>query len=247
VRRFVAPASRPPHGRPAPRSPRGARATRAARGPALLAAAALALGAAGCGSSGRSTEANLRLQREDLIAASRALAEAQREVAAEIRTTRSAWPSVANGLPSPASAAQSRAIAAAEAGAAAVRLPKLFGEERAAGLTGPGASLAGTFRSFAGLSATGWKMISHALAVDRAGGAAASFARANSPLYIESVYDGHFGLSQIGKKLTAGYAKLGGPAAFGHALSQAEVEALAASYSEAAARLHPHPGVKLGS
>ncbi len=68
-----------------------------------------------------------------------------------------------------------------------------------------------------------------------------------SPLYIESVYDGHFGLAQIGKNLLAGYQKLGGPAAFGTALTQAEVARLAAAYSEPAVRLHPHPGVKLGS
>ena len=214
--------------------------------PALL-AAALVLGAAGCGSSGSSTQASVRLQREDLIATARALAEARGQVATEIRSSRAAWPTVANGLPAQAAAAQRRAIAAAEESAVAVRVPPLFSEQRAAGLTGPGASLAGTFRSFAGLSATGWRMISHALAADAAGGSAASFARSNSPLYIESVYDGHFGLSQIGKKLSAGYSKLGGPAAFGRALTQAEVQALAAAYSEPAARLHPHPGVKLGS
>ncbi len=87
-------------------------------------------------------------------------------------------------------------------------------------------------------------MIEHALAVS---GPGASFARANAPLYIESVYDGHFGLAQIGKNLVAGYQKLGGPAAFGTALRSAEVARLAAAYSEPAVRLHPHPGVKLGS
>ena len=35
--------------------------------------------------------------------------------------------------------------------------------------------------------------------------------------------------------------KLGGPAAFGAALTQAEVARLAAAYSERAVRLHPHP------
>ena len=66
-------------------------------------------------------------------------------------------------------------------------------------------------------------------------------------LYIESVYDAHFGLAQIGKKLLAGYRKLGGQAAFGAALTQGEVDALADAYSEATDRLHPHVGVRLGS
>ena len=46
-------------------------------------------------------------------------------------------------------------------------------------------------------------------------------------LYIESIYDGHFSLAQIGKKLLAGYDKLGGAADFGASLTQAEVDALA--------------------
>jgi hypothetical protein len=40
---------------------------------------------------------------------------------------------------------------------------------------------------------------------------------------------------------------LGGQAAFGTSLSPAEVHALANAYSEAADRLHPHVGVRLGS
>jgi hypothetical protein len=207
----------------------------------------LALAGAGCGSGSVATNAGLRLQREDLIASARALAQARSQVAAEVSATRSAWPAVANGLPAQPTAAQRRAIGAAKQGAQALKLPSLFEEGRSAGITGPGASLAGTFRDYVGLSATGWKMIDYALARGTGGDEAARFARASSPLYIESVYDGHFGLSQIGKKLTDGYSKLGGPTAFGHALTQAEVEALAAAYSEPAARLHPHPGVKLGS
>ena len=61
--------------------------------------------------------------------------------------------------------------------------------------------------------------------------AGARFARENVALYIESVYDGHFDLAQIGKQLSDGYRELGGPAAFGRALTQAEVDALARVYS----------------
>ncbi len=215
---------------------------RSSRGAAALLALGAALAAAGCGSSRAASTAELRLQREDLIATARALSQARPEAASEVAATKAAWPLVANGLPS---GGQGRAqIAAATRSARGLRLPSLFTEKRAAGLTGPGSSLAGTYRAYVGLAGTGWTMIEHALA---ATGAAQSFARANSPLYIESVYDGHFGLAQIGKNLRAGYQKLGGPAAFGAALTQAEVERLAAAYSEPAARLHPHPGVKLGS
>jgi hypothetical protein len=204
-----------------------------------------ALAAAGCGSTTASSTAELRLQREDLIATARALSRARPEAASEVAATKAAWPLVANGLPS---GGQGRAqIAAATRTARALRLPSLFAEQRAAGLTGPGSSLAGTYRAYVGLAGTGWTMIEHALAATGAGGSGASFARVNSPLYIESLYDGHFGLAQIGKNLRAGYEKLGGPAAFGAALTQGEVERLAAAYSEPAVRLHPHPGVKLGS
>ncbi len=209
---------------------------------AALLAAGAALAAAGCGSGRSSSTADLRLQREDLIATARALSQARPEAASEVAATKAAWPLVANGLPAGGrSVAQ---ISSATRRARALRLPSLFTEQRAAGLTGPGSSLAGTYRNYVGLTGTGWTMIDHALAAPAAG---ASFARANSPLYIESVYDAHFGLAQIGKNLLAGYRKLGGPAAFGTALTQAEVARLAAAYSEPAVRLHPHPAVKLGS
>ena len=91
-------------------------------------------------------------------------------------------------------------------------------------------------------------MILAAIAADEHGPpSAARFARANVGLYIESVYDGHFTLAQIGKQLLAGYGELGGPSAFGSLLSAAEVDALAQTYSEANDRLHPHVGVRLGS
>ena len=77
--------------------------------------------------------------------------------------------------------------------------------------------------------------------------AGARFARANVALYIESVYDAHFSLAQIGKQLVKGYKELGGEAAFGASLTQAEIDGLAATYSEATDRLYPHVGVRLGS
>lgn len=209
---------------------------------AVLLVLGAALAAAGCGSGSASSQADLRLQREDLIAAARALEQARPAAAAETAATKAAWPVVANGLP--AGSEENARVDAATRRARALRVPSLFSEQRAQGLTGPASGLAGTYRRFVGLAGTGWTMIQHALSTSGSGEA---FARENSPLYIESVYDGQFGLAQAGKALVAGYEKLGGAAAFGTALTQAEVARLAAAYSEPALRLHPHSGVKLGS
>ena len=159
-----------------------------------------------------------------------------------------AWPLIANGLPAGASAPERASIGAAALRAGEIPLPALFGEVRAASLTGPAAHLAGLFRSFRGLATRGWQLIDAAAEAGARGpSSAASFARANVALYIESVYDGHFSLAQLGKQLADGYAKLGGPSDFGTTLTQAEVDRVTAAYSEASDRLHPHVGVRLGS
>ncbi|HXD53630.1 MAG TPA: hypothetical protein VN618_02645 [Solirubrobacteraceae bacterium] len=213
----------------------------------LIASGAAVVFGAGCGSSSRATEAGLRLQREDLIATAKALERSSGEVAAEATATKAAWPLVANGLKASPSPAETAAIAAAARSAAALRLPGVFGESTASTLTGPAASISGAFRSFQGLTSRGWQMIDYTLGRQRDGDRAAAFARANVALYIESVYDGHFGLAQIGKKLLAGWEKLGGTGSFGGSLPRGEVERLAGLYSERNYRLHPHDGVKLGS
>jgi hypothetical protein len=215
----------------------------------LLLGAALVT-AAGCSGSSRiaSTPAALRLQREDFVAVSRALQTVGVPVAREVAATKMAWPLIANGLPagSPSSVGPS-ASAAAEV-AAKVKVPGLLEESKAASLTGPASQLAGLFSSFSGLTSRGWELIVAAIdAIEHGSPTGARFARANAALYIDSVYDGHFTLAQIGKNLLDGYRMLGGQAAFGTALSQAEVDALAHIYSEPADRLHPHVGVRLGS
>jgi hypothetical protein len=198
--------------------------------------AGLVLSAPGCGASHEArTPAELRLQRQELAAVSRAL------------RAKAAWPLIANGLP-----AETRAlvgpVSAAATSAARVPLPALFGEAPAASLTGPASGLAGLFRSYRGLSTRGWQMIAASIEqIQSRSPGSARFARENIALYIESVYDAHFALAQIGKQLGRAYAMLGGPAAFGPSLTAAEVNALAGSYSEAADRLHPHTGVRLGS
>jgi hypothetical protein len=207
----------------------------------------VAAGITACGSGSSVSNAGLRLQREDLIATARGLEQASSEVAAEAAATKAAWPLVANGPDTGIGADGEARILAAARTAKALKLPSLFGELRVSELTGPAASIAGTFRSYAALSARGWQMIGYALQAERRGGGAASFARANIGLYIESVYDGHFGLAQIGKKLLAGWEKLGGTGAFGATLPRAEVERLAGTYSERNYRLHPHDAIKLGS
>ncbi|MGO8906393.1 MAG: hypothetical protein ACLQMH_12325 [Solirubrobacteraceae bacterium] len=214
----------------------------------LLLPIAMLIGAAGCGGSHQtSTPAELRLQRADLVAVSRELQALEGPVAREVAPARAAWPLVAKGLArAPASAQPS--ISAAATAAASIRQPQLFDEANASSLTGPASVLAGQFRTFDGLATRGWQLIGAAIAqIDSGPPSAARFARENVALYIDSVYDGHFTLAQVGKALALAYAKLGGAAAFGRALSPAEVQALSSAYSEPTVRLEPHPTVRLGS
>ena len=212
----------------------------------LLALLGSTVAAGGCGGRTASTS-ELRLQREDLIAVARALQGAEGPVRAEVAASRLAWPLVVNGL-SVSTAGTRTPVAAAAESAARLRLPALFQEAQAASLTGASSGLAGLFRTFKGLTTRGWQLIGAAIQqVEHGSPAATRFARANVALYIDSVYDGHFSLAQIGKQLMEGYEDLGGASAFGASLTQPEVQRLASTYSEASDRLHPHVGVKLGS
>jgi hypothetical protein len=191
--------------------------------------------------------AELALKREDLIATVRALEQVRASVAQEVAATKALWPSIAKGLPT-APASLHAQIEAAAASATALRVPAPFGEEASRSLTGPATMIAGTYRTFAELSRSGWQLIAaDARGIEGGSRAAAGFARANVDLYIESVYDAHFALSQIGKKVRKAFHDLGGPPAFGIALSEARVDALAGFYSEANDRLEPHVAAKLGS
>ena len=140
------------------------------------------------------------------------------------------------------------AFRAAATAAAKLKTPALFEARAATSITGPGSQLAGALRNSITLSARGWQMIDFAVEqIEHGAPTSARFARANVNLYIESVYDAHYSLAQIGKQLLTAYKKLGGATAFGAALTQREVDAVAGAYSEADLRLHPHVGVKLGS
>ncbi len=212
----------------------------------MLGAAALAAG--GCGSSPHATAAEARLERADLIAVVHTLDAQEASVRSEVAAAKAAWPLLIDGLPADTRELPRSAVRSANERAAALRLPALFQERRAASLAGPATSLAGTFRSYFLLTVRGWRLVDAALeAVEHGSAADARFARANVALYIESIYDAHFALAQIGKQMPIDYNRLGGAAAFGASLTPAEIEALATSYSEADDRLQPRARVRLGS
>jgi hypothetical protein len=220
----------------------------AARAAALALLALGALAAGGCGKSSTPSPAELALEREDLVVVARTLQSVQGESAAEVAASRAAWPQVFAGLPRRRTGLYSPQIRAAIETASRLDLPTLFEPRPAAALTGPASGLTGLYRAFSGLAGRGWQMVGAAIfQMEHGTPAAARFARDNLALYIDSIYDAHFGLAQIGKQLRAAYAKLGGEAVFGEALRQAEVDALARAYSDAGARLEPHVQVKLGS
>jgi len=215
---------------------------------ALLLTSCAAIAAVGCGGAGQNTNpARLRLEREDLVAVIHALEHARASVSIEVAATKAAWPLIAHGLPA-TTASVREPVRAAAAGAARLAVPAILGEAQQSTLTGPGAGLASLFRSFDAVAPRSWQMIAAAIgSIEHGSQAAARFARANVALYIEGVYNGHFVLAQIGKPLLSDYHKLGGPAAFGGSLSDSEVSALAAAYSQTTDVLHPHVVAHLGS
>jgi hypothetical protein len=218
------------------------------RGALTAASLAAALALIGCGSSPPQSPVELALEREDLVVVSRALQSLQGQSEAEIAATRAAWPLIANGLADRPRDLYPPTLRAAIESAQRLSLPTILDERNAAALTGPAYGIAGLYRAFTGLASRGWQMIGASIyQIEHGTPHAAHFARLNVALYIDAVYDAHFGLAQIGKHLKAAYAKLGGQAVFGVALTQAEADALAALYSEARARLDPHVGVTLGS
>lgn len=215
---------------------------------ALLVLGLVALALGGCGGKSTRSTGALRLEREDLAAVAHALSRVTPSVKGEVSATKTAWPLVANGIPTAPNATSRSLVKTASDAARNLRTPALFEERSAVSITGPAAGLAGTLRSFIVLSARGWQMIGAAIdQIEHGSPASARFARANANLYVEAVYDAHFSLAQIGKQVLAAYGKLGGPAAFGTTLTQREVDALAQAYSETNDRLHPHEGVRLGS
>jgi hypothetical protein len=204
--------------------------------------------ASGCGKATPTSPAELALEREDLVIVARALQSLEGQTEAEVAATKAAWPTVANGLPARRSGLYPPRVRAAIESAEELELPTVLDERNAASLTGAAYGLAGLYRTFTGLASRGWQGTGAAIyQIEHGSPPAARFAHANAPLYIDSIYDAHFGLGQIGKQLLSAYKKLGGEEVFGVALTQAEANAIAAAYSQAHDRLEPHVGVKLGS
>jgi hypothetical protein len=209
----------------------------------LLAAAGLVGG--GCArSSGRSvTSAELRLERAQLMLVSEGLRAARAQLEREVDASRAVWPQIAKGLPRSASVRLRLAIAHASASAGQLAQPSFLAH--AGQLTGPAAGLASLYETFARLAQRSWELTGATVAsIAHGPPPAARFARANSSLYIDAIYDAHFDLSLLGKELTNDYERLGGQRAFGAKLDKANVEQLARAYSIAAVRLAPHPSAQ---
>lgn len=212
---------------------------------------------AGCGSSSSShtqSSRELALERAQFEQVSSQLSDLELAVKREIVASRVAWPSIASGLPQALGSGLRTALSVANVRAKALPEPSFLANARK--LTGPASGIAGDYENYEQLAQRGWNLIeataqtiastgsaaTNATAADASAAAQASFERMNSPLYIDAIYDGHFDLSLLGKSLVSGYEKLGGSEAFGAALTQPQVNALAEAYSIPAVRLEPHPG-----
>lgn len=213
---------------------------------ALLAAVVLFIGLAlaggGCGKSTRRnpSAAELTLERTQFAQVAGGLLSARPGVAREVAASRAAWREIAGGLPSSFSYSLRGQVAAASAQAGALPQPAFLASAKR--LTGPAAGLAALYETFTRLAERGWRLTDASIASISGGSSAdARFARGNSSLYIDSIYDAHFDLSLLGKSVAKGYERLGGPSAFGAKLTQAQIERLAAAYAIPTARLAPHP------
>ena len=224
-------------------------------GIALLIGAAMLIAGCGSGSSSHAqSSGELALERAQFEQVSSQLSGLKAAVKREVAASRVAWPSIAGGLPQALGSGLRTAVSAANARAKALPEPPFLANARK--LTGPASGIAGIYENYEQLAQRGWNLTeaavqtitsagsiaTNATAASASAAAQASFERANSPLYIDAIYDAHFDLSLLGKSLASGYEKLGGPGAFGAALTQAQVNALAEAYSIPAVRLEPHPG-----
>jgi hypothetical protein len=222
-------------------------------GVAILLVGAVTL-LAGCGSGSSShaqSSRELALERAQFAQVSSQLSGLEAAVKREVAASRLAWPAIAGGLPQTPGSGLRTAVNTANAGAKALPEPSFL--SGASKLSGPASGIAGIYKNYEQLAQRGWNLTEAAVQTiasaksaatnltTASAAAQASFARTNSPLYIDAIYDGHFDLSLLGKSLAGGYEKLGGQQAFGAALTQAQVNALAGAYSIPGVRLEPHP------
>ena len=208
----------------------------------------VALALAGCGSHKVATPAEAKLENEDFLAVTAALAAAAPQVEAEVAATKAAWPAILGGVKGRPTAGTRAKVRLAAQQAAQLKLPALLTEAGSAQLTGPASPLAGRFRSFQTLGSRSWQLLESSLdEIEHGSRSEAHFARQNLPLYIESIYDAHFTLSETGKQLLAAYKKLGGAKSFGSSLTPSQLQQLADRYSKERNELSPKEQVKLGT
>ncbi|MGN6371628.1 MAG: hypothetical protein ACTHM1_01355 [Solirubrobacteraceae bacterium] len=208
----------------------------------------LALAGGGCGKSSDSSpnDAELALERAQFAQIVDGLGSAQPSVEREVAASRIAWHAIAGGLPSPFPSSLRRDVTAASIRAGALSQPPFLASVKR--LTGPASGVAALYESFARLAERGWRLTDASMASIASGSPAdARFARENSSLYIDSIYDAHFDLSLIGKSVVKGYEQLGGASAFDAKLTHAEIHRLAGAYSIPAVRLAPHPAPSIES
>lgn len=214
----------------------------------------LCLALFGCGGKSGSSAMSERLaafERADLVMVAQALARAEPSLSREIAAARAVWPAISHGLPASVPASLQRQIAAGRDAAKAILAPAFMTQLPGATfkprqyLTGPGANIAGLFQSFSNLAEQGWRLIGATIESSRRQPASAAFLRANARLYIACIYDAHFDLALIGRRLASGYRSLGAGRRFGAMLTEAQVNSLAAFYSDRL-RLEPHAIERLG-
>lgn len=225
------------------------------RGAAVVATAILAFGAAGLLAGCGSGESNISrreyaLERAQFEQVADELGEVRAAVHREVATSRGVWPLIYNGLPARIGVRLQNGVKAASEVAGDLPAPRFMAQQST--LTGPASSIAGLYEDYDRLAERGWRLTETGIAGIVSGPVSVQrFVRANSPLYIHAIYDGHFDLSLIAKKLLEGYEKIedlseerkfAGIGGFGPSLTQGQVSALAAAYSIPAVRLEPHPG-----
>jgi hypothetical protein len=215
---------------------------------ALLVLVGLSVTACGkSGSKGSVTSSTaLSLERADLLLVVHALQAAQASVQREVTATRQAWPLIAHGVPAEISAPLQLKVDAANKAASEIQAPSFMTQTEGPttkprrDLTGPAAGIAGLFQSFSVLSEHGWRLIAATTqGIGHGSASTTRFLRANAPLYIASIYDGHFDLASIGKNLHKAYLKLGESPGFSGSLHTDEVDKLASFYGDGL-RLRPH-------
>jgi hypothetical protein len=208
----------------------------------------LALAGGGCGKSAHRnpSAAELALERRQFAQVVHGLLSAQPGIGREVAASRAAWRAIADGLAPSFSPSLRGQVAVASTQAAALPEPSFLASVKR--LTGPAAGLAALYETFARLAERGWRLTDASTASISGGSPAdASFARGNSSLYIDSIYDAHFDLSLLGKSVVKGYQRLGGPSAFGAKLPPGQIQRVADAYSIPTARLTPHPAASIES